>query len=179
MRTLPIALALLTGCSEYSVTSHIDMPEETTTETEPVAPDDAPDTTTPDDEPPPEEVVTDEPPPEDDCTETSDLIYAIDRSDGVLYLFDPTSLNFRALGRLDCGGSFSGTPASMSVSRSGLAYVRYGDNTVYEVNLTTMACTETSYRDGFGSFGMGYATCLLYTSPSPRDYAASRMPSSA
>ena len=25
----------------------------------------------------------------------------------------------------------------------------------------------------------GTATCLLYTSPSPRDYAASRMPSSA
>ena len=25
----------------------------------------------------------------------------------------------------------------------------------------------------------GYKTCLLYTSPSPRDYAASRMPSSA
>ena len=24
-----------------------------------------------------------------------------------------------------------------------------------------------------------YNTCLLYTSPSPRDYAASRMPSSA
>ena len=26
---------------------------------------------------------------------------------------------------------------------------------------------------------IGVATCLLYTSPSPRDYAASRMPSSA
>ena len=25
----------------------------------------------------------------------------------------------------------------------------------------------------------GYYNCLLYTSPSPRDYAASRMPSSA
>ena len=25
----------------------------------------------------------------------------------------------------------------------------------------------------------GYQVCLLYTSPSPRDYAASRMPSSA
>ena len=25
----------------------------------------------------------------------------------------------------------------------------------------------------------GYISCLLYTSPSPRDYAASRMPSSA
>ena len=27
--------------------------------------------------------------------------------------------------------------------------------------------------------GRGYNICLLYTSPSPRDYAASRMPSSA
>ena len=33
-----------------------------------------------------------------------------------------------------------------------------------------------------GDFGKGlrnFKTCLLYTSPSPRDYAASRMPSSA
>ena len=29
------------------------------------------------------------------------------------------------------------------------------------------------------AFGDRYYTCLLYTSPSPRDYAASRMPSSA
>ena len=27
--------------------------------------------------------------------------------------------------------------------------------------------------------GAGFQRCLLYTSPSPRDYAASRMPSSA
>ena len=27
--------------------------------------------------------------------------------------------------------------------------------------------------------GVKFSTCLLYTSPSPRDYAASRMPSSA
>ena len=32
-------------------------------------------------------------------------------------------------------------------------------------------CDDTEYRD--------YKGCLLYTSPSPRDYAASRMPSSA
>ena len=32
---------------------------------------------------------------------------------------------------------------------------------------------------GIVSPGMVYETCLLYTSPSPRDYAASRMPSSA
>ena len=28
-------------------------------------------------------------------------------------------------------------------------------------------------------FALKYIRCLLYTSPSPRDYAASRMPSSA
>ena len=30
-----------------------------------------------------------------------------------------------------------------------------------------------------GGVGVGSGSCLLYTSPSPRDYAASRMPSSA
>ena len=30
-----------------------------------------------------------------------------------------------------------------------------------------------------GLSGSGKSSCLLYTSPSPRDYAASRMPSSA
>jgi DNA-binding beta-propeller fold protein YncE len=158
MQTLSIAIALLTGCSEYSVTSHIDAPSDTTTSTEVIVPNETPETTPPEEDTTPEEAFTDEPPPEDDCTETSDLIYAIDRSDGVLYLFDPTTLSFNGLGRLECGGSFSGSPASMSVSRAGTAYVRYGDNTVYEVDLQTMACTETSYRDGFGSFGMGYAT---------------------
>ena len=32
---------------------------------------------------------------------------------------------------------------------------------------------------GRGISGIPYNPCLLYTSPSPRDYAASRMPSSA
>ena len=33
-------------------------------------------------------------------------------------------------------------------------------------------------KDG-GDFARGYDTCLLYTSPSPRDRSSSRMPSSA
>ena len=32
---------------------------------------------------------------------------------------------------------------------------------------------------GVRGFGLGASTCLLYTSPSPRDQAKSRMPSSA
>ena len=57
-----------------------------------------------------------------------------------------------------------------------------------EANLPIVSATQTT-RSGYGSsdveltdtsesFGLP-ATCLLYTSPSPRDYAASRMPSSA
>ena len=42
---------------------------------------------------------------------------------------------------------------------------------------------ESNYpdNDAFVNFGvsLSYKDCLLYTSPSPRDYAASRMPSSA
>ena len=109
----------------------------------------------PEDDLPPEE---EEPAPEDDCDHTSDLIYVIDRTDQSLYLFDPTDLQFDFVGELDCG-IWAGTPGSMSVARDGKAYVRYSDNTVYAVDLSTMACEETDYAQGsFGSFGMGFAT---------------------
>jgi len=98
-----------------------------------------------------------EPPPEDDCEDTSELIYVIDREDEALYLFNPPTLSFEFLGDLDCG-VYSGTPASMSVTRDGVAYVRYSDNTLYGVDLQTMNCEPTSYETSFGSFGMGYAT---------------------
>lgn len=100
-----------------------------------------------------------DPAPEDDCTTTDDLVYVLSRDDSQLYTFDPSSLSFTALGRVDCDTSQS--PGSMSVSRSGTAYVRYADDSVYAVDLGTLACTPTSYSDrrtGFDSFGMGYAT---------------------
>ena len=107
-----------------------------------------------DEEPP----VENEPPPADDCDTTSDLVYVIDRADDALYLFDPETLAFDLLGELDCG-LFAGSPASMSVTRDGFAYVRYTDNTVYAVDLDTLECTETAYGGGgFGAFGMGFAT---------------------
>ena len=82
----------------------------------------------------------------------------IDRADDALYLFDPETLAFDLLGELDCG-LFAGSPASMSVTRDGFAYVRYTDNTVYAVDLDTLECTETAYGgSGFGAFGMGFAT---------------------
>ena len=107
-----------------------------------------------DEDPPAEEEV---PPPEDDCEDTSDLVYVIDRDTSNLYLFDPQNVEFDLLGTLDCG-LWAGTPASMSVSRSGTAYVRYADDTVYAVHLESMECEETSYGSNFGHFGMGFAT---------------------
>lgn len=97
------------------------------------------------------------PPPPDDCEGVSDLVYVIDRNEQALHLFNPVDGSFSFHGALDCG-PFTGTPASMSVSRNGYAYVRYGDNSVYAVHLETMHCEETTYTQNFGAFGMGYAT---------------------
>ena len=98
------------------------------------------------------------PPPVDDCEDTSDLLYAVDKGDGGLYLFDPMSGSFELLGIPDCG-MFSGTPASMAVARNGIAYIRYSSSTLYAVDVETLECTETQMSvSSFGKFGMGYAT---------------------
>jgi hypothetical protein len=105
----------------------------------------------------PEDDPVEDPPDEDDCDETSDLVYVIDRADEALYLFDPTTTGFEYVGDLDCA-MWGEKPASMSVARDGVAYVRYSDNTVYAVDLATMDCSPTPYASGFGAFGMGFAT---------------------
>ena len=43
----------------------------------------------------------------------------------------------------------------------------------------TMIMNITTKKQEYGILQAVGMTCLLYTSPSPRDYAASRMPSSA
>ena len=49
----------------------------------------------------------------------------------------------------------------------------------YESNNDTTAIVKSYYDGAYDSFGNTYSTCLLYTSPSPRDRTRSRMPSSA
>ena len=48
-----------------------------------------------------------------------------------------------------------------------------------EYKTPSSVTTFNHFRDGFGIAILNPKICLLYTSPSPRDYAASRMPSSA
>ncbi len=105
-----------------------------------------------------------DPPPAGDCDTTDDRIYLIDKDTADLYLFDPGTLSMDSLGTLDC--AMYGQPASMGVSRDGHAYVRYSDQTVYDVALDTMRCSATSYNERstrFGAFGMGYATSAAGT----------------
>ncbi len=99
-----------------------------------------------------------DPAPEDDCEDSSDLIYVIERDNDELKLFDPETLAFATLGTLDC--DLWSRPGSMAVNRQGSAFVRYSDDSLYEVNLETLACSPVTYSrpGGFGSFGMGFAT---------------------
>lgn len=181
MRVLFLSLLALTlGCNETGLTAYV-VPDDPEPEPEDELLDDedplegeqpeeeVEEPLDPIDDPPPEEEPEEpeepeeepeepaEPPPEDDCEDTSDLVYVIDRDEEAIYLFDPVNLSFDLVGGLDCG-IWAGTPGSMSVSRDGLAYVRYSDDTVYAVDLQTMDCTETSYGANFGHFGMGFAT---------------------
>ena len=64
-----------------------------------------------------------------------------------------------------------------------LGSVLYNFKSTKEVTLQTMISHSKSVRLGVNKslmvFDMPYNTCLLYTSPSPRDVEESRMPSSA
>ena len=65
-------------------------------------------------------------------------------------------------------------PQTHSV-RAGLARTGFGETS--EALFLNSGFTYTSAEEAFDSFAE--ETCLLYTSPSPRDGATSRMPSSA
>ena len=81
------------------------------------------------------------------------------RTDNELYSFAPIDGSLTLVGELDCDSLGIGTPASMAVTRDGVGYVRWSDNWLYEVDLTTADCSPTGYTGGgFGAFGMGYST---------------------
>ena len=159
-------LSLLACSSDFGLT-HADRPRAEATEESPANTDTAevesePTDTAVEAEPADTAVPGDtanDPAPEDDCTTTDDLVYVLARDDGALYTFDPSSLTFTRLGVVSC--RTSSDPASMAISRDGVAYIRYADESVYAVALDTLACTATTYSDrrtSFDSFGMGYAT---------------------
>ena len=73
--------------------------------------------------------------------------------------------------------SYSGSPVRYGVTYNGTAeFLRPPQDAVAAWAITKQGCVATPIkRDGLSVF----VTCLLYTSPSPRDVEESRMPSSA
>jgi hypothetical protein len=90
------------------------------------------------------------------CPDSAKTIYTID-SDGTLFTFDASARSFHILGRPACAGAMNAF--SMSVARSGEAYVLDDGGRLYKVDLATLMCMPTPWLGlGFTAFGMAFAT---------------------
>jgi hypothetical protein len=101
------------------------------------------------------------------CEERARWIYVV-TSDDQLVKFEPDSLRFTTIGRLDCPAPAGWKPFSMSVARSGDAYVLYRSfedieaaGILYRVSTTDASCEDVDYSppaSGWSSFGMGFSS---------------------
>jgi hypothetical protein len=90
------------------------------------------------------------------------VIYLVTQ-ENYLYSFDPTidgTSAYKRIGTLSC--ETASTPQSMSVDRTGTAYVFYSSGHLYYVSTTTAQCAPTSYHhpvlpaQSFNQLGMGF-----------------------
>lgn len=100
-----------------------------------------------------------------------DLVYVVDEENHFMS-FDPRLLPgdpFKLVGTLNCPTNGATlqipagpiTPFSMSVDRTGKAWVEYTTGQIFNVSLTDASCTNTSYSPNSGGmalFGMGFVT---------------------
>lgn len=85
-------------------------------------------------------------------------IYVVDTQDTLLR-FTPGDLRLLPVGALRCEPS--GVPFSMSVDRSGTAWVLYESGRLYQVSTADASCAPTSFSGasaGFSKFGMGFVS---------------------
>jgi len=85
------------------------------------------------------------------------LIYVVTTQND-LWSFYPPSLAFSRIGHIDCPST--GTPFSMAVDQSGIAYVVYNDGNLFRVSTATAHCQATPFavdQEEFQTFGMGYS----------------------
>ncbi|MDB4941484.1 MAG: hypothetical protein JWP97_1018 [Labilithrix sp.] len=97
--------------------------------------------------------------PQAACQEDNKDVFVISE-DRTFYQFHPPTAEFKAKGFLDCptGGA---TPTSMAVDRTGIAWVRHSDGSIWKVSTETLKCEATAYQpqaESFIKFGMGFAT---------------------
>ena len=92
------------------------------------------------------------------CSEKLRMIQVIDK-DKTLYSFHPTVETFTEIGEVDCDESLDTTPASMGISRDGVAFINYSNSELYQVSIEDASCVSTDWisnTDGFDRFGMGF-----------------------
>ncbi|MFO0591687.1 MAG: hypothetical protein U0441_29340 [Polyangiaceae bacterium] len=155
-----VAPALATGVLASSCGARSELPYDSAEPEEDAGPDvveDAP----PDIVDAPPDIV-DAPPdvPEDAlpiCDPDVLYIYLV-TSETDLYRYRPDTGVFSLVGSLSCPSG--GSPFSMGVSRTGIAYVVYNDGSLFKVDTKDASCDFTDWvpgTGGFNTFGMGYA----------------------
>ncbi len=102
-----------------------------------------------------------DPGPTDQCPEEAKLIYVVSQSYRFAQ-FDPRPDPpvFNVIGDLNCPAS-GATPWSMSVDRTGRAWVLYSSGKIYWVDTKTAACSDSGYvanQLGYDHFGMGFVS---------------------
>lgn len=91
------------------------------------------------------------------CADGAELIYVVDTQRQLLS-FDPRKLPddpFALIGVMNC--PTVGTPFSMSVDRSGTAWVLYDEGSVFEVQTTDASCRPSGFVAP-RTFGMGFTS---------------------
>ena len=100
-----------------------------------------------------------------------DLVYVVDEANHLMS-FDPRKLPndpFTTIGTLSCpttgpsiqAGGSTVMPFSMSVDRDGVGWVLYTNGQLFQVSITTAACTAANNTVGAGTmslFGMGFVS---------------------
>ena len=95
------------------------------------------------------------------CADGTELVYVIDQFSARLSQFDPSTKTFTDLGYMNCPATSGATTFSMSVDRSGTAWVLYSSGELFRVAiLNNLACTSTTWHgtSNLKVFGMGFST---------------------
>ncbi|WP_146652359.1 hypothetical protein [Labilithrix luteola] len=94
-----------------------------------------------------------------ECAEDTKDVFVIS-AENSLYQFHPPTLEFKSLGTLNCPTN-GATPTSMAVDRTGIAWVRHSDGSIWKVSTVDRACQPTNFAPplhSFTKFGMGFAS---------------------
>ena len=93
-----------------------------------------------------------------ECKGETQFVYVFTET-ATIYRFDPRTLTFAKLGRLNCPTSAS--PNSMAIDRYGVAWLGYRGGSVYKSPLDSLECTEVLLQRPAGTrlsiFGMGFS----------------------